>query len=42
VWEAFVVDGLGRVAAQGKVRLIALEAGSSLAGEQVQVKKDRE
>ena len=42
VWEAFVVDGSGRVAAQGKVRLIALEAGSSLAGEQVQVKKSQE
>jgi uncharacterized protein (TIGR00369 family) len=42
VWEAFVLDSAGRVAAQGKVRLIALESGSSLAGEQVQVKKSRE
>ena len=38
VWEATVVDGSGRLVAQGKVRLISLEAGSALAGEQVKVK----
>ena len=38
VWEAAVNDGTGRLCAQGKVRLIALEAGTSLAGEQVRIK----
>lgn len=38
VWEAAVSDDDGRLAAQGKVRLIVLEAGSSLAGEEVRVK----
>ena len=42
VWEAFVSDGAGRIAAQGKVRLIALEAGTSLAGEQVKIKASHE
>ena len=42
VWEAFVTDGAGRIVAQGKVRLIALEAGSSVAGEQVRVKSSHE
>jgi len=39
VWEATVSDGSGRLAAQGKVRLISLEAGSTLAGEEVKVKR---
>jgi|GEM_PF-235617 len=38
VWEATVTDGAGRVVAQGQVRLISLEAGASVAGEQVKVK----
>jgi uncharacterized protein (TIGR00369 family) len=39
VWEATVTDGSGRLVAQGKVRLISLEAGSTLAGEEVKVKR---
>src|SRR5215471_15279831 len=39
VWEATVTDSAGRAVAQGKVRLISLEAGSALAGEQVKVKR---
>ena len=42
VWEATVVDGSGRLAAHGKVRLISLEAGSALAGERVKVKASLE
>jgi uncharacterized protein (TIGR00369 family) len=38
VWEATVTDGSGRLVAQGRVRLISLEAGSALAGEEVKVK----
>jgi len=38
VWEATVTDAAGRSVANGRVRFIALEAGSSLAGETVQVK----
>jgi uncharacterized protein (TIGR00369 family) len=38
VWEAIVTDDAGRTVAQGKVRLMSLEAGSALAGEQVRVK----
>jgi 1,4-dihydroxy-2-naphthoyl-CoA hydrolase len=38
VWEATVTDGAGRTVAQGKVRLISLEAGAALAGEQVKIK----
>ena len=38
VWEATVTDVAGRSVANGRVRFIALEAGSSLAGETVQVK----
>jgi uncharacterized protein (TIGR00369 family) len=38
VWEATVTDGAGRTVAQGKVRLMSLEAGAALAGEQVRVK----
>jgi 1,4-dihydroxy-2-naphthoyl-CoA hydrolase len=39
VWEATVTDSEGRTAATGRVRFLALEAGSSLAGETVQVKQ---
>jgi 1,4-dihydroxy-2-naphthoyl-CoA hydrolase len=39
VWEATVTDATGRVVAQGKVRLLSLEAGSALAGEKVGIKK---
>jgi len=42
VWEATVTDDRGRLVAQGKVRLISLEAGSALAGEQVKVKASLE
>jgi hypothetical protein len=34
-----VTDGSGRLVAHGKVRLISLEAGSALAGEEVKVKR---
>jgi 1,4-dihydroxy-2-naphthoyl-CoA hydrolase len=42
VWEATVIDGAGRTVAQGKVRLLSLEAGAALAGEQVRVEPGRE
>jgi 1,4-dihydroxy-2-naphthoyl-CoA hydrolase len=38
VWEATVTDADGRAIASGRVRFLALEAGSSLAGETVKVK----
>jgi 1,4-dihydroxy-2-naphthoyl-CoA hydrolase len=38
VWEATVTDTAGRAVASGRVRFLALEAGSSLAGETVRVK----
>lgn len=38
VWQAAVTDAAGRTVAEGKVRLMSLEAGSTLAGEQVRVK----
>jgi uncharacterized protein (TIGR00369 family) len=38
VWEASVTDAAGRAIASGRVRFLALEAGSSLAGETVKVK----
>ena len=38
VWEATITDAEGRTAASGRVRFLALEAGSSLAGETVKVK----
>lgn len=37
VWEAAVKDSAGRTVATGQVRFIALEAGTSLAGETVAV-----
>src|SRR5215467_1427500 len=39
VWEATVTDAAGRSVASGRVRFLALEAGSSLAGELVKVKR---
>ena len=38
VWAATVTDSSGRVVAEGKVRLLALEQGTSLAGEGVKLK----
>jgi 1,4-dihydroxy-2-naphthoyl-CoA hydrolase len=38
VWEATITDAEGRSIASGRVRFLALEAGSSLAGETVRVK----
>jgi 1,4-dihydroxy-2-naphthoyl-CoA hydrolase len=42
VWEATVTDAEGRMVASGRVRLLALEAGDSLAGETVKVKRSSE
>lgn len=42
VWEATVTDAKGRTVASGRVRLLALEAGDSLAGETVKVKRASE
>lgn len=39
VWEAAVTDGQGRTVSSGRVRFLALEAGASLAGETVAVKR---
>jgi 1,4-dihydroxy-2-naphthoyl-CoA hydrolase len=39
VWEATVTDAEGRAVASGRVRFLALEAGDSLAGETVKVKR---
>lgn len=38
VWEANVYDEAGKVAATGRVRLLALDAGAELAGEQPALK----
>jgi uncharacterized protein (TIGR00369 family) len=38
VWEVTVTNADGRTAASGQVRFLALEAGTSLAGETVQLK----
>lgn len=38
IWEAAVRDNQGRLVATGRVRLLCLEPGSQLAGEQVQLK----
>jgi uncharacterized protein (TIGR00369 family) len=35
VWEATITDSEGRTVATGRVRLLCLEAGASLAGEKV-------
>jgi 1,4-dihydroxy-2-naphthoyl-CoA hydrolase len=42
VWEAAVIDSAGRTVAQGKVRLLSLEAGAALGGQQVGVKPSRD
>jgi 1,4-dihydroxy-2-naphthoyl-CoA hydrolase len=39
VWEATITDADGRTVASGHVRFLALEAGASLAGETVEVKR---
>jgi len=39
VWEANISDSEGRTVATGRVRFLALEAGASLAGETVKVKR---
>jgi len=39
VWEATITDIAGRDVASGRVRFLALEAGSSLAGETFKVKR---
>ena len=39
VWGAAVTDDKGRTVADGRVRLLALEAGAALAGETVKLKK---
>ncbi|MGE5323572.1 MAG: PaaI family thioesterase [Actinomycetota bacterium] len=41
VWAAEVTDAAGRLVADGKVRFLALAAGSALAGETVRVKSSR-
>ena len=41
VWEGTVTDSTGRVAATGRVRLLALEADAALAGQTVDVKPGR-
>lgn len=41
VWQATVSDSAGRMVAEGKVRLLSLEAGASLAGEEVRVKSSK-
>jgi uncharacterized protein (TIGR00369 family) len=38
VWEGTVHDEEGRMVAKGSVRLLVLDAGSSIAGEQVAIK----
>lgn len=38
VWQANVTDSLGKVVAEGRVRFLALEAGSGIAGETVRIK----
>ncbi len=41
VWEGTITDADGRTVASGRVRFLALEAGASLAGETVEVKRSR-
>jgi uncharacterized protein (TIGR00369 family) len=42
VWQANVTDAGGRIVAEGKVRLLSLDAGAALAGETVRVKQRRD
>src|SRR5262249_47052726 len=42
VWEAQVTDDKNRTVASGKVRLISLETGATLAGETVRLKTQKE
>lgn len=39
VWEATVTDSTGKAVSSGQVRLMALEAGATLAGETVKLKR---
>ena len=39
VWDATVADAEGRAGASGRVRLLALEAGATLAGETIKVRR---
>ncbi|MBK7586304.1 MAG: PaaI family thioesterase [Myxococcales bacterium] len=39
VWDGRVLDDEGRVVASGRVRLLCLEGGSELAGENVEVRR---
>lgn len=41
VWEATVSDDAGRTVANGKVRLLTLDAGAALAGETVKLKSSK-
>lgn len=41
VWKATVTDEAGKIAAEGTVRLLSLEAGAALAGEEVKVKSSK-
>lgn len=41
VWAAEVKDEAGRLAADGKVRFLALEAGAAIAGETVRIKSQQ-
>lgn len=41
VWQATVTDSTGRMAAEGTVRLLSLDAGAALAGEEVRVKSSK-
>jgi 1,4-dihydroxy-2-naphthoyl-CoA hydrolase len=40
VWEASVYDEAGKMAATGRVRLLVLEPGAEIAGEQVSIKSE--
>ena len=41
VWQATVTDDTGRIAAEGTVRLLSLDAGAALAGEEVKMKSSK-
>jgi uncharacterized protein (TIGR00369 family) len=41
VWEATITSANGRAAASGRVRFLALEAGSTLAGEAAAIKPEK-
>ncbi len=41
VWQSSVTDSVGRTVAEGRVRFLALEAGSAVAGETVRIKSSQ-